>query len=117
MPFKYYVYNDEGLDGWVELLPAVQKKPKLSGKLQAKLENFDAIARRYTTGAMVGYMFRIGELPYAPGRPANYEVRAVDDQVVHMRLLRFDDGEVVEVRYVQEPPPFYEVGFHSPARV
>jgi hypothetical protein len=117
MPFKYYAYTDYCLDGWVELSGEEQKNPELSGELQAKLENFDAIARRYTTGAMVGFMFRIGELPYAPGRPANYEVRAIDDQVVHIRLLLFDDGEVVEVRYVQEPPPFYEVGFHSPARV
>ncbi len=107
MSFKYYVYTDAaGMDGWVEL----------SGAVQGMLENFDAIAMTYTTGAMHGFMFRVGELSHDPGRIANYEVRAELDQGVHNRLMRFNDGEVTEVRYVQEPPPRYEIGFHPPAR-
>jgi hypothetical protein len=107
MPFKYYAYTNEGLDGWMEL----------SVRVQRKLEYCDAYAKRHTTGAMNGFMFRIGVLRHAARRRANYEVRAGLDQVVHIRLIRFNDGEVVEVRCVQEPPPFHEIGFHTPARV
>ncbi len=105
MPFKYYVYNDEGLDGWVEL----------SGEKQQELADFDATATANPRRAVNGLLFAAGELSHAPERPAGYEVHAVGDQGELIRLMRFDDGEVAEVRYVQEPPPWYEIGFHGPA--
>jgi hypothetical protein len=108
MPFKYYAYTDEGLDGWVELSRAEQQK----------LEDCDFIARRAGyRWILYGHEFPIRALRHAPGRPAKYVVTDFVGQGEPSRLIRFDDGEVVEVRYVQEPPPFYEVGFHSPARV
>jgi hypothetical protein len=107
MPFKYYVYNDEELDRWVEL----------SGEVQQDLADFDATARAYPYRAVNGLLFAVGELSHAPDNPAKYEVHAMGDQGELLRFMRFDDGEVAEVRYVQEPPPLDEIGFHVPARV
>jgi len=107
MPFKYYAYTDEGLDGWVEL----------SGVEQQILKDCDDTARAADyRWVLYGYDFPIGTLLHAPGRPAIYGVQDFVGQTEPSRLIRFEDGEVVEVRYVQEPPPFYEVGLHVPAR-
>ena len=107
MPFKYYAYTDEGLDGWVEL----------SGAEQRELKDCDDTARAAGyRWIMYGHQFPIGTLLHAPDRPADYAVKHFVGQNEPIRLIRFRDGEVVEVRYVQEPPPWYEIGLHVPAR-
>ena len=113
MRFKYYAYTAEGLDGWVEL----------SDEVQQKLETFDNNARNKGYRWIIyGIELDIGILNHAPGRYANYRVapfedQGAPDQDARMRWIKFDDGEMVEVRYVQEQPPFYEIGRHVPARV
>ena len=107
MPFKYYAYTDEGLDGWVELSNAEQRE----------LKDCDDTARAAGYQWIIyGHEFPIGNLLHAPDRPADYAVKHFVGQNEPIRLIRFRDGEVVEVRYVQEPPPWYEIGFHVPAR-
>lgn len=108
MPFKYYAYTVNGMDGWVELSNAVQKK----------LRNFDNYARDEDyRWILYGTVLDLGVLAHAPGRRAEYTVTAFSEEDVPDRHIEFDDGEMVEVRYVQERPPLHEIGFHVPARV
>jgi hypothetical protein len=103
MPFKYYL---RGPDSW-ELL---------SDKMQHVLPWCDGAALRENQGGMIGICFKIHHVRRATPRNATYEVRCVNSIRVHIRTMRFKNGEAAEVRYAQEMPDVLDTDLYYPAR-